>query len=103
MDGFSISPVEIEINGKPAIGYEFSTADGFVIIVDKSRHDEAITADTFADCMESLTVDADCGGIYDCTDATICELAGLVEPEPEFDRYSYSALAELYDDMKRGH
>jgi len=62
--------------------------DGFFAVVNFSRMDCAKSvlhdnAHDDAGVIEQLTVDADCGGIFDCSDEAVAVKAGLIQPEPE--------------------
>lgn len=64
--------------------------EGFFAVVDFGRMDAAksVLHDDASDdsgVIEQLTMEADCGGIFDCSDEAVAIKAGLIQPEREDD------------------
>lgn len=64
--------------------HRWSLGEWFAVVED-SRHAEAVRyGDSVKEIKEILTVDADCGGIIDCSDDAVLIAAGLLTAdEPE--------------------
>ena len=82
-------------------GHKWSCGDWFAV-VDDNRHAEALLESDIESIQCALTVDADCGGIFDCSDRSVCESAGLISPaindeeSSDFERELRSQSHEYY-------
>jgi hypothetical protein len=77
-----ITTSEFEVLTVASNEIRWSLGDWFAV-VDAERSAEAEECETDDDIKDVLTRDADCGGIFDCSDESVLIKAGLTSAEPD--------------------
>lgn len=68
---------------------------GWFAVVDANRSAEAMECRTESEVQQTLVLDADCGGIFDCSDEAVLVRAGLISVDVADDEPADESLDSL--------